>query len=424
MGNSRHDERFYYGWVVVGLAFCSLGFWFGIRTSFSVFYVVLGSEFLWAPAALAGAQSASLSAAMISAPVIGALLDRLGPRKVILSGILITSAGLALSSIISSLFEFYIYYGVIAGSAAMSFSVLSYSAVLRHWFQTKRGVASGIAVSGMGVGMLFFVPMVQYGISNWGWRYSFLFLSAFGVLCLFPATLFFLRDKPTNNHDKAISSNPDGMLPPPARKRHGAEKGFQNATIIDIVRQAVFWNFILFAFFASVGVYIILVHSVKFLVDKGTDAMLAAVVLAFVGLISSVFRIFWGWLSDRSGRALTYTMGSLCACLGIGCLMLRGVSEWSFLTYLFALFFGIGWGATAPLVMASSADIFDGSRYGFIFGLVQGIINLAGAVGAWLGGFFFGRYHSYEAAFSLALVSFLLSCVFMWKASPGKKTFT
>ena len=177
----------------------------------------------------------------------------------------------------------------------------------------------------------------------------------------------------------------------------------------------------LFAFFASVGVYIILVHSVIFLVDRGTDAMLAAMVLAVVGAISSAFRILWGWLSDKIGREPAYFLGIFSACLGIGGLLLRDMTGSAVFTYGFALFFGIGWGVTAPSIMASSADIFHGRQYGFIFGLVQAVINLAGALGAWLGSAVYENYQGYAPAFWLAIVALGLSCVFIWKAAPRKK---
>ena len=85
------------------------------------------------------------------------------------------------------------------------------------------------------------------------------------------------------------------------------------------------------------------------------------------------------------------------------------------------ILFGIGWGVTAPSIMASSADIFDGRHYGFIFGLVQGVINLAGALGAWLGGVIYENHHSYNAAFFLAMFAFAVSCLFIWKAAPRRR---
>jgi len=417
----RTCPHFFYGWVIVGLAFCSLAFWFGIRTSFSVFYVTLGAEFPWQPGALAGAQSTAMIAAMVSAPMLGALIDRFGPRKVILPGVLITAIGLALCATMTTLFEFYLYYGIIAGSAVTAVGVVAYSVVLRNWFQKKRGFASGIAVSGMGIGMLCFVPLVQYSIISWGWRNAYLLLSVFGLLCLFPATFVLLRLKPVSKEGQPNAERVGVITTEPAIDRPAFRASLSNISLYETVTQRAFWHFMLFSFFASIGVYIILVHSVKFLVDQGTDVMLAAMVLAVVGAISSVFRILWGWLSDRVGRELAYTLGSMIACLGIVCLLLRDMSGMAGFTYLFALLFGIGWGATAPSVMASSADIFDGRRYGFIFGLVQGVINMAGAIGAWIGGAIFGRYQSYDIAFVLAVIALGLSCLFIWMAAPRKK---
>jgi len=418
----RRPQQFYFGWIIVGLAFCSLAFWFGIRISFSVFYVTLSSEFPWGAGPLAGAQAIALVAAMASAPLIGALIDRYGPRKIILPGILMTSAGLMLCATMSSLLEFYVYYGIIAGSAITAVGVVSYSVVLRHWFRQKRGFASGFAVSGMGAGMLVFVPLVQHSISTWGWRNAFLILGALGGLFLFPATFGLLRLKaPPTSTGPLIDGDP-GVVSTTVLKGNSTRKPLSaDLSLYNTLKAKTFWHFLLFSFFASVGVYIILVHSVKFLVETGTDGMVAAVLLALVGAISSVFRILWGWLSDRIGREPTYSIGCASACLGIGCLLLLNGSGIATFAYAFTILFGIGWGATAPSVMASSADIFDGQRYGLIFGLVQAVINLAGAIGAWLGGALFERYQSYDAAFLISMAAWVLSCLFIWMAAPRKK---
>lgn len=418
----RSALHIYFGWVIVGLAFCSLAFWFGIRTSFAVFYVTLSSAFPWGPGLLAGAQATALVAAMAAAPLIGALIDRYGPRNIILPGILITSAGLALCATMSSLFEFYIYYGVIAGGAVTAVGVVSYSVVLRHWFRRERGFASGFAVSGMGAGMLVFVPLVQHGITAWGWRNAFLLLSAIGGVALFPATYCLLRLK-SPPLDAGTPMNGDGGDAKNAllQSKPIPKPSFTDPSLYETLTASTFWHFLLFSFFASVGVYIILVHSVKFLVETGTPGMMAAVLLALVGAISSVFRILWGWLSDKIGREPTYSIGCASACLGIGCLLLRDWLGIPALAYGFTILFGIGWGATAPSVMASSADIFDGRRYGFIFGLVQAVINLAGAIGAWLGGALFGRTHNYDVAFLIAMAAWGFSCLFIWMAAPRKK---
>ena len=151
-----------------------MAFWFGIRSSFSVYYVALLDEFGWSRGSSAGVQSMAMITYTIMAPLVGGLIDRFGPRRVIVPGILILAVGLMLCSRIEILSQFYIFYGVVMGTGIASIGIVSYSAILAHWFEKKRGLASGIAVSGMGLGTFLLVPMSQSFISMWGWRTTFL----------------------------------------------------------------------------------------------------------------------------------------------------------------------------------------------------------------------------------------------------------
>lgn len=197
--------------------------------------------------------------------------------------------------------------------------------------------------------------------------------------------------------------------------RPSAEWSIKRAT-----RSGRFWALIIFPFLAVIGIYIILVHNVKFLVDQGVDKMTAALIFAMVGVISSVFRVFWGWPSDRIGRELTYTMGIICACLGAGCLLLFEASGFRQLTYTFSILLGIGWTATAPMFMAAAADLFKGKIFGLMYGFVKAGIGIAGALGVWVSGFIFDKTRSYNMAFVLVIVVLLLSCAFIWIAAPRK----
>ena len=166
--------------------------------------------------------------------------------------------------------------------------------------------------------------------------------------------------------------------------------------------------------------WIILVHNVKFLVDQGIDKMTAALIFAMVGVVSSIFRIFWGWLSDRISRELTYTLGIICACLGAGSLMLFEIMGSRMFIYSYFIFFGMGWGVTAPMFMAVAADLFKGRIFGLIYGYVEAGIGIAAAFGAWVAGFIFDKTQSYQAAFILVIVTFLLAGIFVWLAAPRK----
>ena len=415
--------NFYYGWIIVAVALISMAFWMGIRTSFSVFYVALLEDFPWNRGDSAGVQSMALITYTFMAPLVGGLIDRFGPRRVIAPGILILAVGLMLCSKIEVLTQFYIFYGVVAGSGIACIGIISYSAILAHWFEKKRGLASGIAVSGMGLGTFLLVPMSQSFISMWGWRITFIITGCLVLIILVPANALFLRHKP-----RELGQHPDGSTPSDSNHQNHSQYRPNNTQDNDwTLRKAAhtlrFWSLVLFPFFGFIAVFIIVVHQVRFLVDQGIDKMTAAFIFAMVGIVSSIFRVFWGWLSDRISRELTYTLGIVCGCLGAGSLLLFEIHGSAFFTCSFFVLFGMGWGVTAPMFMAVAADLFKGRIFGLIYGFVEAGIGIAGAFGAWIAGFIFDKTQSYQLAFILVIVTFLLSCVFCWLAAPRKYRF-
>jgi MFS family permease len=106
--------------------------------------------------------------------------------------------------------------------------------------------------------------------------------------------------------------------------------------------------------------------------------------------------------------------------MGVLSLILMNHTGEQVYVYAFMFFFGAGWGATAPMFMAAATDIFKGKIFGLIYGIVEAFIGIAGAFGAWVGGFVFDRTHSYQWAFILAFAAFALACLFMWFAAPRK----
>lgn len=412
---------FYYGWVIVAIGLISMVFWMGIRSNFSVFYVALLDEFGWNRGNSAGVQSVAMIFYTFCAPVVGGLIDRYGPRKIIATGVLVLSFGLMLCALIQNLAQFFLFYSVIMGVGITSIGIVSYSAIIAHWFEKKRGLASGIAVSGMGLGTFLMVPLAQQLISVWGWRTSFLIFGILVVLILLPLNGIFLRHKP-----EEMGMYPDGTDKPVALEcEEGVNGEIECLPDIDwTLRRAMgtiqFWALFTFSGLAVGAVFVVLVHSVRFMVDQGLPKMTAAMIFAMAGIVSSVFRIFWGWLSDRIGREITYTMGALCSCLGYASLLLLAVTGQKLFAYSFFVFFGMGWGSTAPIFMAVSADLFKGRVFGLIYGIVEGGIGLAGAFAAWFAGYIFDQTGSYQWAFVCATAATVLSVVFVWVAAPRK----
>lgn len=417
---NREPHKFYYGWIIVGLGLVSMSFWFGVRSSFSVFYVALLEEFHWSRGESAGVQSVAMLTYTFIAPVVGGLIDRLGPRRVIVPGIVLLIGGLVLCSSMKTLFQFYLFFGVVVAAGSTCIAIVAYSAILAHWFERKRGLASGIAVSGMGLGTFILVPLSQSLISSYGWRPTFVILGGLVLLIALPLNLIFLKHKPEELGLRAdglkLSQDEEVSGPQPAASINPQK----DWTLREVIRTRSFWALVAFPFFSLTGVYIVVVHNVRFMVDKGIDPMTAALIFAMAGICSSIFRVFWGWISDHIGREKAYTVGMGCIFVGVFSLLLMDASEEKVFIYTFFIFFGMGWGATAPLFMAAAADLFKGRIFGLIYGIVEGAMNFGGAIGAWAAGFIFDRTMSYRLAFVLVIMVCFLSAVFMWIAAPRK----
>ena len=418
-------RKFYYGWVIVGLAMVSMAFWFGIRTTFSVFFVALIDHFQWGRAEAAAAQSIAMVVYMIMAPIIGTLVDRAGPRKVILPGIILTGLGFFLCTQIQTLFQFYLFFGVIVGMGVTCLSIAPFTVILAHWFERKRGAVNGLAGAGIGIGVFILVPLIQYLISHQGWRFAYLIFSLLILFIPLPLNALFLKHRP-----QEMGLLPDGDSLNDRKERNDQKSHNddvfhlsslqENQELKKIFKTARFWYAIFFPSFTTFGVYFIVVHHVKYLVDLGMDKIWVASLFAVIGALSSGFRFFWGWFSDRGGREFTFTLGGACFSLGILFLLLFQYIPSTALLYLFALFFGSGWGVTAPMYMSIIGDLYKGKNFGLIYGMVEGAIGLGSALGAWVAGYIFDQTQNYFWAFVLAILLNLISILLVWLAAPRK----
>jgi len=403
----------------------SMAFWFGIRTTFSVFFVALIDHFHWGRAEAAGAQSIAMLVYMIMAPITGTLVDRIGPRKVVLPGIVLTGLGFLLCTQIQTLIQFYLFFGVIVGMGVTCLSIAPFTVILSQWFERKRGTVNGLAGVGIGIGVLILVPLVQYLISSQGWRFAYLIFSLLILVIPLPLNTLFLKYRPQEM----------GLLPDGDSSNYLREVDHQkiqhndafhlsslqkNQELKEAFKTPRFWYAIFFPSFTTFGVYIIVVHHIKYLVDLGMDKIWVASLFAVIGALSAGFRFFWGWFSDRGSREITFTLGSVCFSSGILSLLLFQYIPSFVLLYLFAFFFGAGWGVTAPMFMSITGDLYKGKNFGLIYGMVEGAIGLGSALGAWVAGYIFDQTQNYFWAFVLAILLNLISILLVWLAAPRK----
>ncbi len=184
------------GRIVVAMLFVTLGLTYGIWYSYSVLLVALLREFGWTRSVLAGAFSAFVMVHGLSGPVLGWLVERLGPRRVLMLGGAIVGAGLVLTAETRTAWHLYLSFGIIAAAGVSAAGWVPAVILVRGWFPSHIATALGIASAGIGMGIFALVPFTQLLIEQVGWRWT---LRALGVLIaawVIPSTALLVRDPP------------------------------------------------------------------------------------------------------------------------------------------------------------------------------------------------------------------------------------
>jgi len=161
---------FFYGWIVVAVAFVTMGIGVNTRTAFSLLFPPILAEFGWDRAVTAGAFSVGFLVATAYVPFLGMAMDRYGPRVVIPIGIAITSLGLALAPLTTRPWHLHVTLGALVGGGSIFMTYIGHSLFLPHWFVRRRGLAVGIAFSGVGIGSMLLFPWLGRLIEASGWR--------------------------------------------------------------------------------------------------------------------------------------------------------------------------------------------------------------------------------------------------------------
>lgn len=384
---------------MAALGFLILGFSRGISSSFGVFYVALLEAFGWGRGATAGVFSVNLIVDAIISPVVGYLLDRYGPKKVVGVGCLLLASGLWLSGQINSLWQFYLFFGLVSALGLSFMGMIPHVVLISEWFSSNRASALGVVYAGAGMGILLLAPLTEWLISNWGWERALQALGVSVLVLLTPLVLGFYRRGPYA--DKLSENNRS-----------------QNQWTARLALQSLqFWLLFLARVFAASGTTVIVTHQVAHVVDIGYSRIYAATIFGLVGITSTCGRMIFGYIADLFSKQAAYTLNIVTTVIGVGALMAARDPSQPWLLYLYLLFFGIGFGSRAVIFSAITADIFSGKGFGAILGYSVISVGLGGALGSWLGGVFFDWTGSYFTSFALSTIVLILSDVCVWLAS-------
>ena len=408
---------FFYGWVVVAVAFVTTGLGVNARTAFSLLFPPILDEFGWERGVTAGAFSFGFLVSAVLSPSLGRLMDRRGPRFVMEMGVGLVAAGLLLAPLMSQPWHLYATLGLLVGGGSVCLSYTGQSLYLPNWFVRRRGLAMSLAFAGVGVGSIILLPLVQGIIGRAGWRTACVVLGLLVLAVLVPLNLL-VRRRP---QDLGLEPDGDrgagGSTGPPSNIVDAAWVAV-DWTLARAMRTTRFWWIAVGFLCGLFAWYAVQVHQTKYLVEVGFSPGQAAWALGFVSLTGIPGQIGLGHLSDRIGREWVWTVGTTgFAICYVSLLLLQGAPTPALLWLMVISQGMLGYGLTS-VVGAIPAEIFQGRQFGTIMGTLMLAAIGGGALGPWLGGLLYDRTGSYASTFWIAIGCCVLSAIAIWLASP------
>jgi OFA family oxalate/formate antiporter-like MFS transporter len=385
----RLADRVYYGWVVAAACFLAAGAMFGTTYSFGVFFPHLLGSFTVPSATLSLVFGVQTVVIYVGAPLVGGIIDRYGPRRIQLLGALLLGGGLASAARATTFPELVLTYGFVTGVGMSITYVVAYATIPR-WFERRRGLANGIAASGLGLGLLVISPASSWLIGAYGWRQAYTLLGAGLVVTLLVAVALLADSHEQVGADETVEF-------PRGRLATDGGGGWREA--LGDVRGVVFslpfaLTFVGWVFLYST-LYVMVNHVVRYTTQLGV-AWAGVAAISAIGIATSLTRIGVGFVSDRLGRTLIFTV-----CGGVMGLALVGLSLARVPVAILAaaVVFGAGYGGTGGLLASVFADLFGSQRLNTLFGLASGSFAVAGLLAPPLAGAGYDALGTYAPVF-------------------------
>lgn len=370
-----------YGWVIVAVVAITMTIASGARFLFGVVLKPVSEEFGWDRAQLTGAVMLGMILLSIFQPIVGVLVDRVGPKRVLVVGLLLLGLALIPLSFVNQLWQVYLVYGVIMPFGLAAASPVLSTAIVGRWFTAKRGLALSIATAGSAFGQLLIVPLATWIMLLSNWETTYRIMAVAILFVSLPLTAFFLRDAP------AVE---------PQQKAAGAPEW--GVTLREAMSHPTFW---LLGFGFIVCGWTMAFPNTHFMAyadDMGMSVMHAANAISVTAVFSILGSILLGIAADRYSKpgilALTYGLRGLAFLL----LLLLPAGN---LIYVYGLVLGISWTATTPLTAAIAADRYGPRHLGLIFGSMFTFMNIGFGIGSFLDGVLYEATGNYNSSLAI-----------------------
>jgi MFS family permease len=402
----KMPNRYYsYRYVIAASCFGIQAIGLGTYFCYGVFFNQLVSEFGWSRAAISGASSLAFLLMGLFGILVGRISDKIGPRNVMAVTAFLFGLGHMLMSGLGSVWQLYVFYGVIVGMGLSSVDVIALSTIAR-WFVRQRGVMTGIVKIGTGAGQ-FIIPLVaSLLITRYGWRSSYIIMGA-AVLLVLVSIAQLLRGDPSR-----IAPLPHYDKEPSEDTPDYTGGGF---SLSETIRTRQFWMICSVNLSILFCLMTIMVHIVPHAQDIKVSATRAATVLATIGGVSMVGRFITGIAIDRIGskRAMI-----VCSILLIAGLLWLQTAKELWMLYVFAVIYGTGHGGFFTTISPMVAEFFGIRAHGVLFGIIAFCGTVGGALGPIVAGYVFDLTAHYGQAFWLCTLMSFLGLVLLLLLKP------
>ena len=403
-------QRLFYGWVVVAAAFFVALVSYGVQYSFGIFLKPLSEDFGWSRTLVSGAASLCNFLRGALAILTGWATDRHGPRIIVAIGGFFLGLGLILTSQISAAWQLYLFYGLMAGFG-LSVAFAPLVATASRWFVSKRGLAIGIVVAGIGMGTVAMSPLASYLVATYDWSLSYIIIGFLAWIIVIPGA-FLLRRSPEEKGllplGKAEAIAGDEENSNIAKKEDSLASDRAGFSLKDAVHTRAFWLLLAMIILWSTCVQMSMIHIYPHATDLGIPKVEAANILILIGVFSIIGRLVMGAVSDKLGGKLT-----LAICLipqAVAMFWLLGATD-IWMLYLFAAVFGFAYGGCVPQLPVIAGEIFKLKSIGAIIGVQMLGVAIGGAIGPLLGGYVFDVTGTYNLAFLVSGICIILALV-------------
>jgi predicted MFS family arabinose efflux permease len=380
-------------WVVFG-CFVALMVNNGVVSNFtfSVFLKPITEELGWGRATITSAMFLAGVVAAFVTPVVGKLMDVYGVQRVTLPGLILYALLFASFSLLQpSLLMLY----AIAGTAAIAGHVqtpMGYSKIISSRFEDHRGIALGIAVSGVGAGTVVIPQIAQFLIAHFGWRLAYVGVAITVLIFALPMVYLFLGEPSRSTAERATHAPLDNQ---------------QGPTASVIIRDKRFYLLLFMFFFSAIAINGTITHIVATMTDRGYTPAVATSVLSTAGAALIVGRLISGYCLDRFHGPYVATVFYLMAGSGIA-LIASGAGGLP-MAFAGTVLCGMGLGAEGDLLGYFVSRYFGLKSFGTIYGFMIGIFSLGNGVGPFLMGLSYDKLGSYLTA-ALGFEVLLLVC--------------